>query len=142
MAVTDAVPSARHATCLRLNLKSSFPNAVGGVFGGGAMEWYYADGGQRVGPVNDTEFQTLCASGKIKPATLVWKAGMAEWQPLNAVNSSVSATATAPGAFGVSAYCTQCGRHFAATDLLTFGAARVCAGCKETFFQHLREQGT
>jgi uncharacterized RDD family membrane protein YckC len=104
------------------------------------MEWYYADGGQRVGPVNDAEFQTLCASGKIKPATLVWKAGMPEWQPLSAVNSSVSAPP--PGALGVSAYCTQCGRHFAATDLLTFGAARVCAGCKETFFQHLREQGT
>lgn len=102
------------------------------------MEWYYADGGSRMGPVDETGFEALRASGRIRPETLVWKAGMTDWQPLDAIHTAlpVNSVEVPTGTF-----CTQCGRQFPAAGLLTYGAARVCASCKETFYQRLREQG-
>ena len=102
------------------------------------MEWYYADGGMRVGPVGDAEFESLRASGRIRPETLVWKPGMADWQALHTIQAAptVNGSGVAAGTF-----CSQCGRQFAPSDLITYGAARVCGGCKEVFFQRLREQG-
>jgi uncharacterized RDD family membrane protein YckC len=102
------------------------------------MEWYYADAGSRAGPVDDAGFEALQASGKIRPETLVWKAGMADWQPLGAIAPTLPANG---GSVPTGTFCTQCGRHFPASDLLTHGAARVCANCKDVFFQRLREQG-
>ncbi len=101
------------------------------------MEWYYANAGQRSGPVDESELQALYAAGQVRRDTLVWKAGMAEWQPLSTAQPSFS-TALQPQA----ALCTECGREFDAADLLPFGAARVCAGCKDVFFQRVREQGS
>ena len=64
---------------------------------------------------------------------------MAEWQPFHAIEPPVPVSI---GGVSAGTFCTQCGRQFAATDLLTYGTARVCAGCKDIFFQRLREQGT
>jgi uncharacterized membrane protein len=51
------------------------------------MTWHYAvDGGQR-GPVDDVELDRLLAAGNITPETLVWRAGMAGWQPLRDARS-------------------------------------------------------
>lgn len=101
------------------------------------MEWYYADGGTRLGPLEDAQFEALRASGKIRPETLVWNAGMADWQRLDTVNPPLPVHA----GFPIGTFCTQCGRQFGASELIPYGAARVCAGCKEVFFQRLREQG-
>lgn len=49
------------------------------------MNWYYAEGTQQLGPVTEAEFQQLVASGKITEATLVWRDGMANWQPYGQV---------------------------------------------------------
>ena len=46
------------------------------------MTWYYAIGNERQGPVDDAELDRLIASRTITPETLVWRAGMADWQPL------------------------------------------------------------
>lgn len=45
------------------------------------MQWFYANNGQRSGPVSDAEFQALVSAGTIGPETLVWRQGMANWQP-------------------------------------------------------------
>lgn len=59
------------------------------------MTWHYAvDGGQR-GPVDDGELDRLLASGDITPDTLVWRAGMAGWQPLRDARTGLI-PATAP----------------------------------------------
>lgn len=55
------------------------------------MNWYYALEGQQKGPVSDMEFTTLARDGVIKPKTLVWQEGMAEWQPLEAVRPELVA---------------------------------------------------
>ncbi|MEO5822176.1 MAG: GYF domain-containing protein [Vicinamibacteraceae bacterium] len=46
------------------------------------MTWHYAEGGAQHGPVDDAEFDRLIAAGVVTPETLVWRAGMAGWQPL------------------------------------------------------------
>lgn len=50
-------------------------------FGRDAMQWYYANEGQRHGPISVEEFTSLVESGVIRPDTLVWRAGMPTWKP-------------------------------------------------------------
>ena len=46
------------------------------------MTWYYALGNERQGPIDDAALDRLIATGVVTADTLVWKAGMADWQPL------------------------------------------------------------
>lgn len=100
------------------------------------MEWYYAENRQRAGPISDPELRTLFAAGKVGRETLVWRAGMAGWEPLGAL-TEFDAPPAVPGA----SVCTECGCEFAPEDLVRFETARVCGGCKPVFFQRLRELG-
>lgn len=48
------------------------------------MNWYYRqDDGTQAGPVSEATFRSLVAQGAIRPDTLVWHEGMADWQPLS-----------------------------------------------------------
>lgn len=100
------------------------------------MDWYYADANQRLGPVDDVEFRSLRESGRIRSDTLVWRSGMADWQPLSDIEGTPSLAFSPEGGF-----CTECGRAAAGGELLAFGNSRVCAHCKDVFFQRVREQG-
>jgi uncharacterized RDD family membrane protein YckC len=53
------------------------------------MQWYYAVGDQRIGPVSEAQFEALVLDGTIRADTLVWKSGMANWQPYAAVQGAV-----------------------------------------------------
>lgn len=41
--------------------------------------WYYDNGGQQTGPVGQAALVELIRSGKVAPATRVWRAGLAGW---------------------------------------------------------------
>ena len=45
------------------------------------MTWYYAVGSQQQGPVSEAQLQALVKDGVINGDTLVWREGMASWQP-------------------------------------------------------------
>jgi len=45
------------------------------------MDWFYVENQSRVGPVSEAEFTRLVGVGTIRRETLVWRAGMKEWQP-------------------------------------------------------------
>lgn len=62
------------------------------------MSWFYAKNGQQQGPVTDEEMAAKIASGEIRPDTLVWRAGMAGWQPSRDVAALPSAAAPAVAA--------------------------------------------
>jgi len=49
------------------------------------MSWYYSDNGRQAGPVDDAGLDGLIRLGAVRPDTLVWKEGMANWQPLSTV---------------------------------------------------------
>src|SRR5579875_1461404 len=100
------------------------------------MEWYYAEAGQRAGPIPEAEFRALETAGKLGPDDLVWTAGMAAWQPLASVQSLYF-----PAAVPAGPICTECRREFPPQDLLAFESAHICGACKDIFFQRLRERG-
>lgn len=45
------------------------------------MNWYYSENNGQRGPLNENEFEFLVRAGKITPDTMVWRKGMADWQP-------------------------------------------------------------
>ncbi|MFH1033665.1 MAG: GYF domain-containing protein [Pseudomonadota bacterium] len=49
--------------------------------GAGNEVWYYVVNGAQTGPAGAHEMAALIQAGKISRDTLVWKEGMAEWQP-------------------------------------------------------------
>lgn len=114
------------------------------------MSWYYASGGQQQGPIDDAQFETMIQSGQIKPADLVWKEGMANWQPLSTVRSDVMATVSTPVAAAAAAgflgglspdeiTCAECGGRFTRDNAIQYGSTWVCASCKPRFVQKLKE---
>jgi len=44
--------------------------------------WYFAENGDRKGPVTQEEMNALIGSGKVGPATLVWQEGLEDWVPI------------------------------------------------------------
>lgn len=53
-------------------------------------QWYYSDYERnRHGPVAAADLAALHAEGQLDPATLVWREGMAQWQPWHTVMAEV-----------------------------------------------------
>jgi predicted Zn-ribbon and HTH transcriptional regulator len=100
------------------------------------MDWYYAESGQQVGPVTSERLDQLRATGKITPVTLVWKEGMAEWQPYGNVFAAPPPGSAAAPALAV---CAECGNSFKRDDMIPYQNSYVCATCKPMFLQRLRE---
>jgi hypothetical protein len=116
------------------------------------MNWYYAAGGQQQGPVDDAQLDALLSSGQINAETLIWRDGMANWQPLRQARSTPATLGappvqpggeTPPVASGTSAageiVCAECGKTFTKDNAIQYGSTWVCASCKPVFLQKLRE---
>lgn len=115
------------------------------------MNWYYAAGGQQQGPVDDAQLDALIQSGAITQDTLIWREGMASWQPLRQARPTVGGgsaslappVAAPPVAGGTAAsgevVCAECGKLFTRDNAIQYGTAWVCATCKPVFLQKLRE---
>ena len=99
------------------------------------MDWFYADSGRQSGPVDDAGLARLVAAGTVRPETLVWRAGLANWQPYQSI-AAPPAAMPAPG--GV-AYCSECGKPYPGDELAAFGSVLVCGLCKPLYTQKLRE---
>ena len=53
------------------------------------MNWYYAAGGQQLGPVDEARLQELVHAGVVNAETLVWREGLDGWKPYsNAVGGA------------------------------------------------------
>lgn len=109
--------------------------------------WYYIEDGQQRGPVLDADLETLRRDKKINAETMVWREGMANWQPLSEVqtgapsNSNPSNAASSDAATGSThqVVCSQCGGLFPAGEVIRYGNAAVCGACKPVFVQKLKE---
>ena len=65
-----------------------------------AAEWYYTLNNQQQGPVTLETLQAMAANGQIQRTDLVWRQGMANWQPASDVPGVFGgAAAPAPGAW-------------------------------------------
>ena len=109
------------------------------------VDWFYSDQGRQVGPVTDSALENLVGSGRITEGTLVWRAGMSQWQPLREARPSTQATLPlAPPGFQpppniVSRVCIECQREYAQTEMIFLNRSWVCADCKPIFVQRLKE---
>jgi uncharacterized RDD family membrane protein YckC len=110
------------------------------------MNWYYVNAGQQAGPVSDEQLDELRRAGNVTDATLVWREGMAEWQPLGQVRPAPPGSppptvthATFPATSSPGAVCAECRQLFAISDMIRHGDAYICAGCKPIFMQKLAE---
>jgi uncharacterized RDD family membrane protein YckC len=101
------------------------------------MDWFYGDSGKQIGPIDETSFEGLVAAGIIRSETLVWHAGMANWQPYATVRPAPPPPVL--NAAGDQRFCTECGRAYSPDELVAFGNSLVCAACKPVFTQKLRE---
>lgn len=99
------------------------------------MRWYYAVDKERIGPLDENEFQALVDDGTIQPDTLVWTEGMGKWQEYASVAGGQEESDVPPG----SSRCSQCRNIFPDDDLIQYKDLLVCSGCKAVFFQKVRE---
>ena len=98
------------------------------------MNWYYAVGTERQGPVAQEEFDRLVQQGVITPATMVWREGMADWQPYSQQQAPPPAGRPAAGML-----CGGCGQSFAPENVVSLGGAFFCAACKPAAVQRMKE---
>jgi uncharacterized RDD family membrane protein YckC len=111
------------------------------------MNWYYAENGQKAGPIDEAQLEELRAAGRIQPATLVWREGMANWTPFSQVQGELKpaftlktdsgASASGPQGSVPEAVCTECNRIYPTSTMMRYGEAHVCANCKPRFMQKL-----
>jgi uncharacterized RDD family membrane protein YckC len=111
------------------------------------MNWYYARGDERMGPVDEAQILALAATGQITAQTLVWREGMADWvpwghapRPLGPDEAGAPYPMPAADEYGYRP-CAECGRTFLVNEMLRFENVLVCGECKPIFFQRLREGG-
>jgi hypothetical protein len=100
------------------------------------MDWYYAVGGNQLGPVAEAEFQRLVQQGVVTPQTLVWHEGLPDWRPY----SGGALPPPPPGHNAVGeAVCAGCGRIFPRNEVIPLGGGLHCAACKPLTLQRIRE---
>jgi len=110
------------------------------------MQWYYAEGQQQRGPVSDAELESLIRDGTVTGGTLLWREGMAEWQPLSKVHSAAAVAGSdtdqsaPPHSSTVgTTICSQCGKSFPPEEIIAIEGKSICAGCKPVYVQKLKE---
>lgn len=60
-------------------------------------KWYYAQSGQRVGPIALDELRRLASCGQITPSDLVWHQGLPQWIPAHNVPLLFPSVQESPG---------------------------------------------
>lgn len=113
------------------------------------MNWYYGVAGEQKGPVAEEELVGLRKAGSITDGTLVWREGMANWQPFKEMFPGNVVAAEVPPPLRLAAspavlstgnvICRECGGSFPKDEVLHFDNATVCANCKPIYLQRMRE---
>jgi len=112
------------------------------------VDWFYVQNGSQIGPVPVAQFDDLVRSGRITPQTLVWREGLANWQPFGLISATPSSlpsppapppAGVVPGMAGILTPCIECGNPYAQSEMICYGDAWICARCKPVFIQRIRE---
>jgi uncharacterized RDD family membrane protein YckC len=98
------------------------------------MQWYYANEGQRLGPVSQAEFEKMVHDGVITADTLVWRDGMAEWRPF-----SVVVPGGIPPADPDTEICAVSGKRYPRREMVQYEGTWISAEHRDAFFERLRE---
>ncbi|MEN9636399.1 MAG: hypothetical protein RL077_4803 [Verrucomicrobiota bacterium] len=99
------------------------------------MQWYYAIGDQRHGPVDQGAFDRLVADRVIEGRTLVWREGMADWQKAS-LAEGVSGLVADDG----TEMCAVSGRRYPRLGMVRYEGKWISAEHRDAFFQGMRER--
>jgi uncharacterized RDD family membrane protein YckC len=108
------------------------------------MQWYYAEQGRQIGPVDEAGLDNLVTAGLVRDDTLVWREGMGSWAShasVRGARASAGASMPALPALGATQICGECGKPFGLGELVPIGPAYICAACKPIYLQRIREGG-
>lgn len=100
------------------------------------MNWHYSHDGKQIGPISEAEFEASVKSGIINGDTLVWKEGFPQWIKYREVSQSALGGGVA---LATATRCAECGREFSQDEMVNFGGAWVCGGCKTQYVQKIKE---
>ena len=53
------------------------------------MKWYYAQGDEELGPVNDEALKQMLQTGQLAETSEVWRDGMGDWRPANSLSELI-----------------------------------------------------
>jgi len=109
------------------------------------MNWYYALGDQRQGPIPDSELDALIAAGTINEDTLVWREGMADWTALRIARPpGQGAPAPGPGQEAPAGWirCTATGRYFPPEEIVYLDGKPYSAAAKAAVLQGVMQGGS
>jgi hypothetical protein len=103
------------------------------------MEWFYAQGSERRGPVAETDLKQLAQSGVVQRDTLVWNASMSDWQ--RAATTTLFDAETGPAGRGEpdALRCIITGKTFPRSQMIETEHGWVSAEGKELYHASLRE---
>ena len=101
------------------------------------MQWYYAAGDQRQGPIEQAEFDRLVSTGTIKSDTLVWRQGMPNWQPYSTVAGATGGVATAVD--DGTEVCVVSGKRYPRREMVQYEGKWISAEHRDEYFQRMRE---
>lgn len=108
------------------------------------MDWYYAEGNERRGPIGETELLAKVAAGQIARETLVWNQTFTGWQA--AGNTSLFANVTpapvaAPNPAGEETHvCIITNKTFPVSQMIQTEHGWVSAEGRDAYYQSLRER--
>ncbi len=107
------------------------------------MNWYYDQGGQRQGPIDESELDRLVASGTVRPETLVWCEGMANWTPLKDARPAGGAAPAGAAAGAPDGWirCTATGRYFPPSQIVYLDGKPYSAEAKPGIVQGVMQGG-
>ena len=67
--------------------------------------WFWVENGERRGPVSPDDFVAMVGAAQIRPDSMVWQEGLADWVPASSIPGLFAAPAAAtsplPSAAGV-----------------------------------------
>ncbi len=108
------------------------------------MDWYYAHGGERIGPLDDAGFRARVANGTIGSDTYVWQPGMPDWKRYGHLADGAPSTdpleAPQP-ATGATVMCAESGQLFPLNEAIAFAGAYVGLPYAHRFFQRVLQDG-
>ena len=105
-----------------------------------SMMWFYSKADEKRGPVSEQGIASLYRSHAIDERTLVWREGMADWQPLGGTELAAALEIALPGG-ETWELCAWSGEKCRLGDTVELGGFRVAIQHKDAAVQHLQQGG-
>ena len=99
-------------------------------------EWHYIVDGRQAGPVAEEALAALAGEGTITADTYVWAEGCQDWIRYGQMNDEEASRGTQGQAGRI---CTICERSFPPEQTIEIFGTYVCAECKPSYVQRMRE---